>query len=116
MASRSAKTCMAFAAAAVLATAQGHVLNAQAKNTPAKAGTSTIRGCLQSAQGEGYVLLNPQGSPAANKTQTLTYKVVPASGAKIDLSALGNKRVEATGTVSTTSAGQLKAPVPDSLR
>jgi hypothetical protein len=116
MTSRTAKATAAIAVAAVLATAQGHLLSAQAKNMPAKKGTSTIRGCLQSAQGEGFVLLNPQGSPAANKTQTLTYKVVPAKGAKMDFSALVNKRVEATGTVSPKPAGQMPAPVPDSVR
>lgn len=87
----------------------------QAKNMPAKKGTSTIMGCLQSAQGQGFVLLNPQGSPAANKTQTLTYKLEP-SGKNIDLAQFANKRVEVTGTLSTKSAGQVPAAVPDSVR
>jgi hypothetical protein len=88
---------------------------AQAKNAPAKSGMSTITGCVQSAQGEGFVLLNPQGRPAANKTQTLTYKLV-AAGKNVDLAAMANKRVQVTGTLSTKPAGNVPAPVPDSVR
>jgi hypothetical protein len=90
-------------------------LYAQARNAPARNGVSTISGCLQSAQGEGFVLLNPQGRPAANKTQTLTYKLVPA-GKNIDLAAMANKRVQVTGTLSAKPAGNVPAPVPDTVR
>ena len=97
---------------------QWHALYAQAKNTPAKNGVSTITGCVQSAQGEGFVLLNPQGTPAANKTQTLTYKLVPAArnAKNIDLAAMVNKRVQVTGTLSSKPAGNVPAAVPDSVR
>jgi hypothetical protein len=106
---------MGALAVAAMVAAKGQGLYAQAKNMPTKKGVSTIMGCLQSAQGQGFVLLNPQGSPAANKTQTLTYKLVPA-GKNIDLSTLVNKRVEVTGTVSSKPAGHVPAPVPDSVR
>ncbi len=95
--------------------AEWPALHAQAKNTPAKNAVSTITGCVQSAQSEGFVLLNPQGRPAANKTQTLTYKLVPA-GKNIDLASMANKRVQVTGTLSTKPAGNVPAPVPDSVR
>jgi hypothetical protein len=100
---------------AVSGASQWHALYAQARNAPAKTGVSTIMGCVQSAQGEGFVLLNPQGRPAANKTQTLTYKLVPA-GKNVDLAAMVNKRVQVTGTLSTKPAGNVPAPVPDSVR
>jgi hypothetical protein len=93
----------------------GTTVLAQAKNAPKKNSVSTIAGCVQSAQGEGFVLLNPQGSPAANKTQTLTYKLV-AAGKDVNLSAMVNKRVEVTGTLSTKPAGNVPAPVPDTVR
>ncbi len=90
-------------------------LGAQAKNAPAKNGVSTVMGCVQSAQGQGFVLLNPQGSPAANKTQTLTYKL-QATDKSVDLSKFANKRVEVTGRLSTKPAGNMPAAVPDSVR
>jgi len=108
-------TLAASALIAVSGASQWHALYAQAKNTPAKTGVSTIMGCVQSAQGEGFVLLNPQGRPASNKTQTLTYKLVPA-GKNIDLAAMVNKRVQVTGTLSAKPAGNVPAPVPDSVR
>jgi hypothetical protein len=92
-----------------------NALHAQAKNMPAKRGVSTIVGCVQGTQGEGFVLLNPQGSPESSKTQTLTYKLEPR-GKNIDLSAMVNKRVQVTGTLSTKPAGNVRAPVPDSVR
>ena len=104
-----------FAVVMALILSLGGAVHGQAKNMPARNGTSTIMGCVQSAQGQGFVLLNPQGSPAANKTQTLTYKLEPA-GKNIDLAQFANKRVEVTGTLSTKSAGQVPAAVPDSVR
>lgn len=110
-------TLVVSALVALSGASQWHALYAQAKNMPAKSGVSTIMGCVQSAQGEGFVLLNPQGTPASNTTQTLTYKLVPAKNAKnIDLTAMVNKRVQVTGTLSTKPAGNVPAPVPDSVR
>jgi len=94
---------------------QSGVAYAQAKNTPAKSAESTIRGCVQSAQESGYVLLNPQGSPAANKTQTLTYRL-ESSAQGVDFSKFANKRVEVTGTLSAKAEGNVPAAVPDSVR
>ena len=110
------KSILATTCAAVAFTVAG--VATQSTPTVNQKDAKVFRGCLQGDTAKGFALLaaTGDGSGSDQKGQTMTYRVVPASG--MDLSRHANKAVEISGSLSTAprNTGSMPAPVPDTVR